>query len=91
MASPEDTSLTDAIRQIDHAVARDFIAAQTGTLIKRWITEPHFEQYREAIVAQISKRNWKDLEKCFWEEIAFGTGGRRGPMAEYGSATINVG
>ena len=75
--------------EIDNAVVSAIIRSQTGDLMKRWITEPQFAAFQNAVARDISVGNWEKLEACFWEEIAFGTGGRRGPMSEYGSATIN--
>lgn len=81
---------TDALMaEIDKAVDSKSIRSQTGDFIKRWVGEPQFSSFRGAVADDISAGNWKKLESCFWEEIAFGTGGRRGPMADYGSATIN--
>lgn len=79
----------ELISQVQAAVADEKIKAETGRLITKWLTEPHFGEYVSAIAADISAGEWKKLEDCFWEEIPFGTGGRRGPMSEYGSATIN--
>lgn len=81
---------TDAlISAVDQAITAGTIRAQTGDLLKRWMTEPQFASFQAAVASDISAGNWEKLESCFWEEIAFGTGGRRGPMADYGSATIN--
>ncbi|NQV22867.1 MAG: phospho-sugar mutase [Rhodopirellula sp.] len=77
------------VAEVDKAVAAETIRSQTGELVKRWLNEPQFAPYQEAVASDITSGNWKKIEVCFWEEIAFGTGGRRGPMSEYGSATIN--
>jgi len=77
------------IAEIDKAVSAETIRSETGAFAKRWVTEPQFGKYQDAIASDIAAANWKKIESCFWEEIAFGTGGRRGPMADYGSATIN--
>ena len=77
------------IAEIDKAIAAETIRSQTGEFAKRWVTEPQFGKYQDAIASDIADGNWEKIESCFWEEIAFGTGGRRGPMADYGSATIN--
>ena len=77
------------IAEVDKAVEAETIRSETGRFAKRWITEPQFEKFRASIAADISAGDWEKVESCFWEEIAFGTGGRRGPMSEYGSATIN--
>jgi phosphoglucomutase/phosphomannomutase len=89
MTGQSGHSADTLIAEIDKAVAADTIRSETGEFAKRWITEPQFEKFRKVIAADISSGNWEKIESCFWEEIAFGTGGRRGPMAEYGSATIN--
>lgn len=77
------------IAWVEAAVTEENIKEETGRLITKWLTEPHFGEFVPAIAADISAGDWKKLEDCFWEEIPFGTGGRRGPMSEYGSATIN--
>ena len=82
-------SADSLVAEIDKAVVAETIRSQTGDFIKRWVAEPQFKAFQAAVASDISAGNWEKLESCFWEEIAFGTGGRRGPMAEYGSATIN--
>ena len=89
MTRQSGQSADTLIAEIDKAVAAGTIRSETGEFANRWITEPQFKKFREVIAADISSGNWEKVESCFWEEIAFGTGGRRGPMAEYGSATIN--
>lgn len=71
-------------------------AAATGSLapsalinLERWLTAPHYAAYVPAIGRLIDAGDWKRLDRLFWEVIPFGTGGRRGLMAEFGSATIN--
>ena len=86
MTDQPNSSLTELV---SNAVSSDAIKAETARLLTRWVTEPQFAKYQAAIESDILAGNWKKLENCFWEEIAFGTGGRRGPMAEFGSATIN--
>jgi phosphoglucomutase len=89
MTGQAGQSADSLIAEVDKAVASEIIRSQTGEFLKRWITEPQFGKFQAAIAADISASNWEKIESCFWEEIAFGTGGRRGPMADYGSATIN--
>ena len=80
---------TNLTTQVDAAVSSGTIQPETGRLLTKWLTSPHFGEYVAAIASDIGAGNWEKLEVCFWEEIPFGTGGRRGPMADYGSATIN--
>lgn len=89
MAGQAGQSADALISEIDKAVAAETIRSQTGELTRRWISEPQFGAFQGAVAGDITAGNWEKIESCFWEEIAFGTGGRRGPMAEYGSATIN--
>ncbi len=83
------SALTDLIGKVDAAVAQNSIKPDTGKYLKKWLSEPQFTKYLPAISADVQAGKWSDLEACFWEEIEFGTGGRRGPMAAFGSATIN--
>ncbi len=57
--------------------------------IKRWMTEPQYAAYRDPILRMIEVKDFDRLDLLFWEVIPFGTGGRRGLMAEVGSATVN--
>jgi phosphoglucomutase len=88
MSTDLDTS-SDLVARIKDAISSERIKPRTGELMERWVTQPEFGKYRASIATAIKADEWDDLEACFWEEIEFGTGGRRGPMAEYGSATIN--
>lgn len=71
-------------------------AAQRGQLskaahenLKAWLTQPQYESYRARLSQLIERGEWKTLQDSFWERIPFGTAGRRGPMGELGSATMN--
>ncbi len=57
--------------------------------IQHWLTVSAYAEYQPAILDLVEQRNERELTRLFWEQIPFGTGGRRGPMAEFGSATIN--
>ncbi|MEZ6144287.1 MAG: phospho-sugar mutase [Planctomycetaceae bacterium] len=72
------------------------VATEQGALssgaqenLTRWLTEPQYSDYVSSIVKLIDADEWGTLDRLFWEVIPFGTGGRRGLMAEFGSATIN--
>lgn len=77
-----DTTLETAVRD------GQLTKSSLGNL-KRWLTEPQYEPYKQSIIDLIEAKNFEELDSLFWEVIAFGTGGRRGRMAEFGSATIN--
>ncbi|WP_166820781.1 phospho-sugar mutase [Thalassoroseus pseudoceratinae] len=57
--------------------------------ITRWMTEPQYAAYRDPILRMMEVKDFERLDLLFWEVIPFGTGGRRGLMAEVGSATVN--
>jgi phosphoglucomutase/phosphomannomutase len=47
--------------------------------LRTWLTDEAFVEFRPAILAEVEKGNWMELEDCFYTVIPFGTGGRRGP------------
>ena len=87
--SPQ-TSTSDLLSLVDQAVAQSKIKPLTGQNLRTWIAEPEFSAYRADIAAAVQAGQWTELEAAFWEQIEFGTGGRRGPMGKFGSATINT-
>lgn len=54
-----------------------------------WLTEARYSDYADPIAAQVAAGNWQALDDVFWTVIPFGTGGRRGKMAPFGSNAIN--
>lgn len=92
--SPESTKTIDpAVEQALSALA----AAQgTGKIgesslnnVRRWMTEPGYAAYVPRILPLIHSGKFEELDSLFWEVIPFGTGGRRGAMTDFGSATMN--
>ena len=79
-----------AVEQVDQAVADGKIQESTGVNVRKWLTEPQYAPYREAVEAIVAAEDYGRLDTLFWEVIDFGTGGRRGLMDELGSATINA-
>ncbi|MGC1274656.1 MAG: phospho-sugar mutase, partial [Planctomycetaceae bacterium] len=75
--------------QIEAAAAAGKLAASSVENLRRWLTEPQYAPYRESIHELIEAGDWERLDLLFYEVIPFGTGGRRGMMANLGSATIN--
>lgn len=57
--------------------------------IEQWLTDSRYEGYRPKIQELIDAGDAETLDALFWQVIPFGTGGRRGPMGEFGPATIN--
>jgi phosphoglucomutase len=58
--------------------------------LRRWLTESGYRASVGAIAALVTAGRFEELETLFWEVLPFGTGGRRGGMAEIGSATMNA-
>jgi len=79
----------DCLQSIQQAETRGELTSGAVENLRRWLTEPQFASYLDAICALVEQNEFAKLDGLFWEVIAFGTGGRRGPMADFGSATIN--
>lgn len=77
------------IEQLEQAAAAGKISAPAVENIKTWLTEPQYAEYVPSIEKRIAASEFQSLDDDFWEIIAFGTGGRRGRMADVGTATIN--
>lgn len=58
--------------------------------LTRWLTEPQYAGYVPRITELVNAEKFTDLDTMFWEVVPFGTGGRRGLMGEFGTATINA-
>jgi phosphoglucomutase len=82
---------TDELRAaMDAAVAKGKLTAAAAENLGRWLIEPYYAEYREPLVDLIRQSAFDELDRLFWVRIPFGTGGRRGPMSNFGSATINA-
>lgn len=77
------------LKQVDDVVAAGKLTPATRDNIARWLTEPGYYREAPAVKALIDAEQWDELQRCFWEVLPFGTGGRRGPMADLGTATLN--
>ncbi len=90
MSVPQDHSDLTADYAVTAAVNAERLTAAAGQNLLRWLNEPYYISYREQLLELIEKSAFAELNNLFWERIPFGTGGRRGPMSEFGSATINA-
>lgn len=81
--------LSQAIVAVDNAQSSGAITSSGAANLKRWLTEPQYAGYVPSILQIIDAKDFKTLDTLFWEVIDFGTGGRRGLMGPFGSATIN--
>ncbi|RMF42600.1 MAG: phospho-sugar mutase [Planctomycetota bacterium] len=83
------TTVEQAIEMARQAAEQGKISASALENMERWLTEPRYEAYRQAIIEHIEQGKWKQLDDVFWTVIPFGTGGRRGRMYPFGSNAIN--
>ena len=84
-----DTSHQPIFSAIEAAVGTSLLTREAADNLSRWLTEPHYAEYRERLFDLVQREDFVELTRLFWERIPFGTGGRRGPISDFGSATIN--
>src|SRR5262245_36116331 len=82
-------SHSQALAALEAAVAAKQLSDAAAANIKRWLTESGYAPYAAKVLTLVEAQKWHELDGLFWEIIPFGTGGRRGVMAEVGSATMN--
>jgi phosphoglucomutase/phosphomannomutase len=75
--------------QLDAAVCEKKLTSSAVENIKKWLSEPRYQEYAEQVASHISAGKWQELDDAFWTVIPFGTGGRRGRMYPIGSNAIN--
>ncbi len=90
MSIQNDVKCEIARNVVAAAVVAGSLTATGGQNVDRWLTEPFYAEYRDRLIATIDRKEFAELDRLFWERIPFGTGGRRGLMSEFGSATINA-
>lgn len=78
-----------ALAALEAAGASGRISESAIANIRRWLTEPGYAAYVPRILPLIDGEKFEELDLLFWEVIPFGTGGRRGLMTDFGSATMN--
>lgn len=86
---PPAQNLMQLLETVNEAGAAGALSSEACRNLARWLKEPAYAKYRDELAALVAARDFARLEDLFWQQIPFGTGGRRGPMAEFGSATIN--
>jgi phosphoglucomutase/phosphomannomutase len=87
MAAPMD--LNETLERVETAAQEGKLSAGAVVNLSAWLTEPRYAEYAPLIVQEVAQGNWKKLDDLFWTVIPFGTGGRRGRMAPFGSNAIN--
>ncbi|MEK6260254.1 MAG: phospho-sugar mutase [Planctomycetota bacterium] len=89
MSNPHEESVEQALSMVRAAVISGRLTPEAARNLSRWLSEPHYAEYRERLLDLIQRQDFAELNRLFWERIPFGTGGRRGSMSDFGSATIN--
>jgi phosphoglucomutase len=89
MVDSKTSDSEQAIAQVDAAAKKGAISASGAANLKIWLTKPAYRQYQVPLLKLVHEGKFAELDGLFWEVIPFGTGGRRGRMSEFGSATIN--
>ena len=96
MESPSKKSIMtdpDYSLRLQTAVDAGEITPGTAKNVLSWLQGPAGNSdtaAREIVLGHLEAGSVKELEPYFWEVIPFGTGGRRGPMAPFGTATLNA-
>jgi phosphoglucomutase/phosphomannomutase len=83
------STLNEATAKVTAAVKSGQLSPAAAENLSTWLTQPQYEPYRPRLAELIASGDWSVLQDSFWERIPFGTAGRRGPMGELGTATIN--
>jgi phosphoglucomutase/phosphomannomutase len=83
------TALTDTLAAVEQAKSDGRLSADAARNLARWLRDEPYRKYFSDIAELVSAGEFDRLEDLFWQQIPFGTGGRRGPMGPFGSATIN--
>ncbi|MCC6512056.1 MAG: phospho-sugar mutase [Pirellulaceae bacterium] len=78
-----------ALAAASQAVSDQRMSPSALENLKVWLQESRYADYRPQILQAIEAGSWQQLDDAFWTIIPFGTGGRRGRMAPFGSNSIN--
>lgn len=89
VSNDNERRLTQGIATVEGAVTAGRLTSEAGQNVVRWLKEPQYASFHLPLLQLVESGNVDELSRLFWERIPFGTGGRRGPMSEFGSATIN--
>ena len=78
-----------AVKKVEQAATEGKVSRESADAMTRWLTQPPFAKYRDALVAKIEAGEWKPLDDAFYTVLEFGTGGRRGKMYPVGTNVLN--
>ena len=85
-----DTSNALAPDSLASYVAAGKLSQSASDNLTAFLASDQAGPAREKLAALVSGGDFEQLDALFWQVIPFGTGGRRGPMGEFGPATINA-
>jgi phosphoglucomutase/phosphomannomutase len=88
--TPPSPQAVAMLAAVEAAGAAGKLTPAAVTNLRRWLTETGYRDSVGTIATLVQGQKFEELEALFWEVIPFGTGGRRGLMAEIGSATVNA-
>ena len=84
-----NTSLDDALAQLQDAESAGQISASAAANMRKWLQEAPFAKYRGRLLQDIEQQRWDQLDEAFYAVLEFGTGGRRGKMYPVGTNVLN--
>ena len=84
-----NSGVEPALAALESAKGAGRLSESALANIRRWLTEPGYAAYVPKILPLVRDGKFEELDSLFWEVIPFGTGGRRGVMTEFGSATMS--
>ena len=82
-------NLDGSLAQVTAAVQNGQLSKAAAENLRTWLTQPQYAAYLRRLSQLIAGSEWTVLQDSFWERTPFGTAGRRGPMGELGTATMN--
>lgn len=85
-----ETEMTDTLTAVEAAKSDGRLSNDAAQNLAKWLSDEPYRKYFAEITELVTAGDFAGLEDLFWQQIPFGTGGRRGPMGPFGSATINV-
>ncbi len=81
--------MANNLDELAAAVLNGQLSKAAAENLRTWLTQPQYATYLPRLSQLIAGGEWSVLQDSFWERIPFGTAGRRGPMGELGTATMN--
>ncbi|MBA4030187.1 MAG: phospho-sugar mutase [Planctomyces sp.] len=71
------------------AIRTGWLSPAAAERLQLWLCDEQYAEHHASIRHDLHASRWAELDAAFGTILPFGTGGRRGPMGAYGTATIN--